>query len=176
MRYIIFLLVLAMCLPAYAAEDTLYDDFRKYDSVKVYIGEVIDSTGEPIDLKQFRAALKQALLDRKSIKFKIVDKKKEADLIIDAEITRYDYRETDPIDMIMGSAGVVLDLAKEDNYVATDVYFTVKDAGSGKVRWSKKVTSTITKKKIPVKEAPGMAFERASKRFTGKAFGKSKKR
>jgi len=152
---------------------SLYSMLSGLDEVKVYISEMTNSSGnKEVDTAALRTLLSKALDSRKSINFKTVGEKKNADIVIDTVIKEFIWTEDDPIDMITGAAAVAIDALKQENYGRVQAEFTVSNAKTGKVIWSDVEKATITDEKMSESESIGRLNERLVYVFIREAFSK----
>ena len=153
--------------------DNLYDTLSKKDQVRVFVHDAKDiSHAQKVNLKAARQGIEDALARRKSINFKIVPNKEDADIIVDCYIKEFVWMEEDPIDDVHGIAPLVMDAVMSANYARVQAEFSVLDGSSGKVLWKRTVKSTLTEKDMNEEKSLPMARERVIKVFMRKCFAK----
>ena len=179
---LMFILGLPVSLEAGARHETqhetLYYLIKGYLPVHVYIGEVINSSGNnQISTRDFRAALKKAFENRKSANFIVVKTPQEADISIAGEIIEYDYREIDPLDMAVGWPALLMDSLDESNYVALRVKYVVGDSQKqGRILWSKVLHPSITEENIPEETCLDDLLRVAAEQVVSKCFRRPRTR
>lgn len=130
----------------------------------VYIEPATNQAEAQLDPRQLDTALADALTQRKSMIFTLVDRRQDADCTIHAQIRRYEYREQDPVDMIMGWGAVAMDAMKKEPYATTVISVTVTPNG-GQRPWQDEIRGTVTQQGMTEAEAPARAFAKAAARF-----------
>ncbi len=179
---LIFVMSLPVLLEAGARHqtqhETLYYLIKGNRPVHVYIGEVINSSGNSqISIRDFRAALKNAFENRKSANFIVVKTPQEADISIAGEIIEYEYQEVDPLDMAIGWPALLMDSLAEDNYVALRVKYVVGDAQKqGRILWSKVLHPSITEENIPEATCLDDLLKVAAEQVVSKCFRRPRTR
>ncbi len=96
MRKIISLFFILICLTTtvYAYSNNLYEMFRDYQKIKVFLKEVIDQTGNPqVKTDIFKKVFRETIENRINITFIYVNDKKNADVIMTAKIKSYVFTE-----------------------------------------------------------------------------------
>lgn len=88
-------LIIVLSLIIFTAQaENLHEDFKGYSQIKVFLNEVSNDSGSAdIKPEMFRAVFKKVLANRKKIKFVCVNKEDDADVIVNAVIKRYDFKE-----------------------------------------------------------------------------------
>ena len=163
---------------ASAAEfDNLYPLFSHKSLVKICVSPLSDETGkekkaDPADLKK---KLEEALAARKSIRFQVVPKKEEAEIVVMARITEMVWMEKDPVDMFMGIGSAVMDAVIQEHYARMEALFTVQDAKTNQVLWEEKLKATVTHPTMSKAESVPMVDEDMVKVFLRECFGKRRR-
>jgi hypothetical protein len=121
----------------------------------------------------FKKAFEQALLNRKSVIFAIAKTPAESDVQISGVIKKYIYSEKDPIKPSASAATLILDAATTENFVEMEADFKVVDTKSGDTVWEDKVSTYIKKMMTPGESVP-LIYEKLSRNFLAKSFGKPK--
>jgi len=153
--------------------DNLYDTLSKKDQVKVFVHDAKDvSHAKKVNLKAVRQGIEDALSSRKSINFKVVPSKEEADIIVDCYVKEFVWMKEDPIDDVHGVAPLVMDAVMNANYARVQAEFSVLDVPSGKVLWKRTIKATLTEKDMNEEQSLPMARERVIKVFMRKCFAK----
>lgn len=96
MRRITSLFFILICLTTtlYAYSNNLYEMFRDYQKIKVFLKEVIDQTGNPqVEIDIFKSVFGETIEDRINITFIYVNDEKNADVIVTAKIKNYVFTE-----------------------------------------------------------------------------------
>ena len=154
---------------------TLYELYEG-KSVKVFIEEIKDSSPQhklnPPDVKR---KLAEALGNRKSIRFQVVEVSAEADVSIGVDLKDFYWTDHDPIDMLMGIGGAAADAAIREDYVKVEADFLVKELKKNSVLWKDRVIATITKKPMSEAERIPLVAEDLAKVFIRECFGKKRK-
>lgn len=157
------LLLGSWCLPEAAAEPPSFGGARR--EITVYLAPVENHSGvSSLNPQDMQAALREALLARKSLKFTIVDRIEQADLAIQAEILKYDYREHDPVDMIIAWGAAAMDAMKAEPYAAATVRMTVSPHGRDQ-GWQGHIRGTVTQSGMQEADAPRAAFAKTAQQF-----------
>ena len=96
MKRIIFLFFILTCLTTtlYAYDNNLYEIFKDYQKIKVFLKEVTDRTGNPqIETDIFKRVFGETIENRKNITFINVNDEKNADVIVATKIKNYIFTE-----------------------------------------------------------------------------------
>ena len=96
MRKIISLFFILICLTTtlYAYSNNLYERFRNYQKIKVFLKEVIDQTGNPeVEIDIFKNVFEETIENRINITFIYVNDEKNADVVVTAKIKTYVFTE-----------------------------------------------------------------------------------
>ena len=158
------------------AAESLYQELSRKSEVSIYVARPVNgsSHAQMNDTEPLRQALEKTLRERKSVHFNVVSDKSRAELTVETRITGYYWTDKDPVDMLMGTASIAMDIAIEEGYVRVDAECTVTENKSGKTLWRDTLTATVTGKQVTEKDAPGIGSEDLAKNFVRHAFGKSK--
>ena len=172
----LFLLVLLLFTSSLFAAQTgsLYAKFQG-KTVKTFVTEVKDATKDrEINPKLLKEKIEEALRNRKSIRFEVVQNAADADISIDTEVNEFMWTDHDPIDMLMGVGGTAMDAAQIEDYARLQADMTVTDHRSKKVLWKERVTATVTKKPMPRAESIPLISEDLAKVFMKECFSKKR--
>lgn len=152
----------------------LYDALKNKDQVKVFVHDTKDATkAQKMDLGELRREIEDALTSRKSINFKIVSQKEDADILITCDVKEFVWMEEDPIDDVYGLEGIVMDAVMTHNYARVQAVFSVLDGASGKILWSRKLKATLTQAEMDEAKSIPLINERIIEIFMMKCFSKS---
>ena len=167
-------IVLAMSTHGFCKDKTnLYNLFRKKAVTKVYIPPIENaSDSSKAGTDALMQELKDALINRKSIVFKIVDKKEDSDIVISCNLVTFLWSDKDPIDFIVGVYGVAYDALTTENYAFQEVVFTVTDTKKAKILWSKKLKIEYTKKSMTEDESIPLINKKTVRTFMRDCFSK----
>jgi len=172
----IFLVTLLISNEATAKRrKTLLEFFKERDVVKVYVKAITNSSeNSNLDIKALNGSIEDALRGRISQKFEIVKGEDLADIVMNIEVRELYWTDSDPVDMIIGTAGVAYDVITKECYVR--MRFTVNILNRAKKRrlWKERVVATITKKDMPEEESYNLINERAAKVLLEEMFKKPK--
>ncbi|MFH0731500.1 MAG: hypothetical protein V2A72_01085 [Candidatus Omnitrophota bacterium] len=168
------LLSVALTSPGYcASKRNLYNKFCGQKQVNVFVQDFVNATGEnKVDVKDLQQKLKDALDARKSINFTVVNSKEEADIVITCDVTKFQWLENDPVDMVYGVGPIAYDLLTDDNYAQLDTKFSVTDAKKNRLLWKDDVTVYITRKDMDEQASAPIVNEKCVKTFIRECFGK----
>ncbi|NQT90680.1 MAG: hypothetical protein HQ558_05450 [Candidatus Omnitrophica bacterium] len=156
-------------------EGNLYHQLKRMRVVKVYVEDITDSSEEAkVDAVDLKQELSDALRNRKTVNFEVVDNKKIADIIIVCDVLQYFWKEEDPLDMIMSSVTAVYDMLTVENYAFMEVVFTVINAKKGRKMWSKRMRIDLTKKQMSEADSILLINDRAVKVFLKDCVSKAK--
>ena len=173
-----------------ATEVNMNDLLTEAGKVKVYVGDVTDSSGDAGDmLAGIKKRLEDALATRMTIDFIIVSDKKKAALIVGCDVTEFVWMENDPVDQVGGLSSAALDVALRQNYARLQAKFFIKKGpegaylfkGKGKRIgrrphvWEQTVKATVTKTIMPEGESKPLIEERIVEVFMRKCFAKNAK-
>ncbi len=152
----------------------LYNLYRKKAETKVYVLPIEDLTnGNKSDAECLTRELKDALKRRKSVKFGIVEKEEDSDIIIGCDLMSFHWREDDPIDFIMGTYGIVYDLVTNENYAFQDVMFTVTHTKKNRVLWRERLKIDLTRANMTQEQSIPLINKKTAKIFIRDCFGKN---
>ncbi len=165
-----------LCSHSWAETGDLYERYSKSSEVKVHVStpKETDPKGV-IDTEAFKKALEKALVERKSIHFKVVEKASEATLSIEVDIQGFYFSEHDPVDMLMGVGMAAMDAAKQDHFARLEGVYRVLDAKDGRVLWKEALIASLTDEKMTEAESKIKILDRASDVFIKTAFGRKKR-
>jgi hypothetical protein len=165
--------LLAFSAVASGAETTnLYPLFHD-KAVKVHVAEVKDSTKEhEIDPTVIKRCIEQALKNRKSIRFDVVQDPSQAELQVDMDVTDFLWTDHDPADMLVGAAAIAYDIATIEDYARLQADMSVTDLKSGQVLWKERVMATITKKPMSRAQSIPLVAGELAKTFVKECFSK----
>lgn len=174
-NWLLALCVLCLaCQVSFASEGDLHKMGRDMPVIKVFIGDISNKSGhDPINASDFKNSLEEAIKNRKSVNFEIVKSLDISNIQITAIIKKYQYLKDDPITTYGTSWGFVLDAATSENYTELQVEFTVADSKSGNILWKQDVT-TFAKKMMSPEESIPLIYEKTSRTFLSKCFGKGR--
>lgn len=143
----VFLTAAALFLSAagWCESASLYPKYSGKADVKVFIGELKDNTGKnEADLAALKTALESAFTERKSIRFRLVPSKAEADIEVRAAVTEFYFTEQDPVDMIAGIGMAAMDAVKQEHYARIQADVSVLDAKNDRALWKSSLKATMT--------------------------------
>jgi len=156
--------------------NNLYNFALSAKKVSVYIGEFKSSNeAREIDADEIAAALKRRLEARKTINFNIVNRPEDADLSITGRLTKFMYRENDPIDIFI-PVGLVIDIFTDKNYARLEYEIEVFDLKKKRNVWKKRLRATATEFDMPREDAVSLLTDRAAYVFIKECFGRPKER
>ena len=142
--------------------------------IKVFLQNFVNESGQnQVSVEDFKKAMEMALLNRKSVIFAIVKTPAESDVQVSGIIKKYQYLKEDPIKPTASAAVLILDAATTENFVEMEADFKVVDTKSGKIEWEDKVSTYIKKMMTPGESIP-LIYEKLSRNFLAKSFGKPK--
>jgi len=168
----------------YAGRDNLYERFKDYYEIKVFLKDVIDETKNP-DVKTdvFRDVFTDALMERINIKFIPVDNENDADVIVRARIKEYVFTE-EPLPVraapvFINAISIIADTAEPKSAGRLAVDYEIQGPRDDKILFSyKKLTTEARKPRPDMKGEMGYihALRENINRFIFRAFYKQKKR
>jgi len=165
----------------------LYSMMSDAKEVKVYVAEVIDSSGQAADIRvSLRKSIEDALATRMTINFVPVSSENNADVVITCDIIERIWMKEDPLDQIHGIGPAAMDIAMSENYARMRAVFAVERGGKkvilkglrrffrrSNVIWKQELQATITKKVMPEKESIPLLEDRIVQVFMRKCFSKN---
>lgn len=164
------------CAPVLALQGSLYDKYNG-KAVKVFVAIPVNQSSETaLDMARLKSVIEEALRNRKSIKFEIVEEESAADLKVDINVTGFLWTDHDPIDMIVGIGGTAMDAAVIEDYVNLETVVSVTDMHSSEMVVSEKMTSSVTKKAMPRKDSCILVEKDFAENFVQTIFGKKRAR
>ena len=170
--YIFFLFLLTA--GSAQAGTSLYDAYSRQREVKIYVHEPARQEGvRELPLQDLRQSVMDALKNRKSIRFVIVDSAVDAQLTVEVQVKGYHFSETDPLDMLMGVGPAAMDAAKQDHFASMETRFVVKKNGS-EVVWDEIVRGSVTDATMTEPQSYPKVFEKSEVMFVRQAFGKKR--
>ena len=180
MKRMVFALVsMFLVVNAYAADNNLYERFEDYNEIKIYIHEVRNEAANPVvDEKLFASGFKEAFHSRKTLRFKVVDNKSEADVVIKAGIREYVFTE-EAFPLAISPLFVAADLINPKSSARLVVDYEIVDAKTGKVLTVFKNFTTYSRRlraKITEGEYYKETIRENARRFILAAFYKPKGR
>lgn len=157
-------------------DGNLYGKLSQMKAVNVYLADITDSTNgqNKVDGAAFKKTLEDALVTRMTLNFKPVTRKEDADIVITANVTEYIWMLPDPIDEIGGLETAAWDAANSEHYIRLYATFSVLDAKTGDVLWTKDIKGTVTDKNMTEQEGIEMVDDRIVKMFIRDCFSKKK--
>lgn len=159
-------------------EGNLYGKLSQMKSVNVYLADIKDSTNgqNKVDLAVLKKTLEDALVTRMTLNFKPVQRKEDADIVITVNVTEYVWMLQDPIDEIGGLETAAWNAANVEHYIRLYAIFSVIDAKTDGVLWTKDIKGTVTDKNMTEQEGIEMVDDRIVKMFIRDCFSKKKSR
>lgn len=143
-------------------------------SIKVFIGNFGNESGKnEVTAEGLKNTIAKALLNRKSVKFELVNAPEQSDVEISAVIKKYLYMERGPFKPSPSIGTTLLDAAATmtENYVEMTVNFIVTKSGTGEVLWKDSLMPYAKKKMTPV-ESIQHIYDKVAGHFVWKCFGK----
>ncbi len=167
-------IVLAMSTHGFCKDKTnLYNLFRKKAVTKVYIPPIENvSDNSKADADALMQELKDALANRKSIVFKIVDRKEDSDIAISCNLVTFFWSDKDPVDLLLGTYAIAYDMLTTESYAFQEVVFTVIDTKKAKILWSEKLKIDYTKKGMTEDQSIPLINKKTVKTFIRNCFSK----
>jgi hypothetical protein len=166
--------LLAAWQPVSAATVDISRFTQKGNPVKVYISDVRNSSGQQqVSADAFKKVLESSIKNRRSVKFQIVDNAASSDFQIAAVINKYNYSKADSVNSVAGPSALILDAVTTENYAEIGVDFTVTRTKDGAVAWKDNVLDYVEHTMTPEESIP-LVYDKVSRRFLWKAFGKAK--
>ncbi|MFH1996571.1 MAG: hypothetical protein ABIJ27_06185 [Candidatus Omnitrophota bacterium] len=156
---------------AYAGRENIVDYLDKKGAIKVYVKDLVNaSDSNEINTAALKRSFEEALAARKSHTFTIVQSRKDADIMIDVEVTEYVWTKDDPVDMVAGITTAAYDVLTKENYARIQVIAKVLNAVSGERIWRDKIKATVTSKTVTREESYGILYERIAKELLKRLF------
>lgn len=167
-------LVLVISSHGFCKDKTnLYNLFRKKAVTKVYIPPIENlSDNNKADADALAKELKDALSNRKSIVFEIVDRKEDSDIAISCNLVTFFWSDKDPVDLLLGTYAIAYDMLTTESYAFQEVVFTVIDTKKAKILWSEKLKIDYTKKGMTEDESIPLINKKTVKTFIRDCFSK----
>ncbi len=153
----------------------LYNLFRKKAETRVYIPPIENlSGGNKAGVACLARELKDALRKRRSIRFDIVEREEDSDIIIDCSLLSFCWSKDDPLDLIMGTYAIAYDLITTENYAFQEVKFTVTNTKKNKVLWGERLKIDLTRKDMTEDESIPLINKKTVKTFMRDCFSKNR--
>ncbi len=165
-----------ICSMAYARNEGLAGLVDSKDAIKVYLKGFTNDSGQGhISPEEFRKVLESSILNRKSVKFEIVNTPEASDVQISGVIKKYQYLERGPVKINPGAGTMLLEMAATatHNYAEMETEFIITDTKAGQVLWQDTINTYIKKVMTPAESIP-LVFDKLSRTFLWKSFGKKK--
>jgi len=144
------------------------------DTIKVYLDGFTNESGQDhVQADAFKKAVEKAIVNRKAVKFEIASAPEASDVRISCVIRKYLYSKNDPVTSCGGPLLLALDAATTENYVEMTADFTVTDSRTGAILWKDSVKSFLKDKMTPEESVP-LVYEKLSRDFLWRSFGKKK--
>ncbi|MBN2190687.1 MAG: hypothetical protein JW728_05700 [Candidatus Aureabacteria bacterium] len=178
----VFFVLSANTAVARRNERRLTDYINNMEVCRVCILDFKNSSGNAdASPEVHRQMLVNALRQRTSHNFMIVDNPSEADIVVNADIKKFLYSEEDPVyDGIIGMgmtpvnpAGLAMDIAMDQNYVENDIEYDITDS-KGRKLWNGTVDSNVTKSDMPLNDAVELVGQRSARNLFMKCFKKDR--
>ena len=159
---------------AMAEEGQLWRLAGKKGSIKTYVKEVVNQTGNSrVNAEDLKNTIETMLVNRKSTKFEIAKSPGESDVEISIVIKKYNYMEKGPFNASPGIETTLLDAAEtmSTNYVDMTANFIVMNSKTGMILWNETLDPYIKKRMTSAESLP-VIYEKMAKHFIWKCFGK----
>ena len=154
---------------------TIHDLFEKKEVIKAYVEPVVNSSGDDgVDVNAIRDEVEDALAARISQKFEIVNKKAQADILIDMNVVEYVWTEHDPVDMVAGVASAAYDALKDERYARMQVTARIVYVKTDRQLWQDRFKATRTSPAMTKEESYGFIYKKIAKIFIVRLFKKPK--
>ena len=141
--------------------------------VKVHLADVKDLTSaHAVDPALVKAKFEEAMKNRKSIHFQIVENPEEAQITIETILTEFLWTDHDPVDMLLGAGSAALDAAMVEDYARLEADITVTDVRAKKILWKDRVLATVTKKPMSRTDSLPLVTDHLAKTFIKNCFSK----
>ena len=147
----------------------------KNGSIKVFVNNPVNESGQGLIADSLRKALESALVNRKSVKFEIVKTPGESDVQVATVIKNFMYMEKGPLKPTPGIGTTLLDAAATitENYAEIAVDFIVTQSKTGLILWQD-ILSPYLKQKMEPEESIPLISGKVSSDFVWKCFGRPK--
>jgi len=172
---VVVLSMMNLC-PAFAQDETIGMLLKERIPVKVYIKSVVNESGkDQITAEAYKKVLETVFLNRKAMKFVIVNTPAESDIQVSVAIKKYQYLKRGPFKPSPGIDTMLLDAAASatENYVEMTAEYTVVDTRDGKTLWKSDVYEYVKRIMTPEKSIP-IIYDKISRTFMWKCFGKAR--
>ena len=166
---------IAVCSTPYGAQANELEGMAQSGRpIKVFVNGFSNESGQAeIRPEDFKTEFENALLNRKSVIFEIAAAPAESDVQISGVIKSYQYLEKDPLRPSPSTATLILDAVTTENFVEMFAEFTVVDTRTGETVWKDTVSTFIKRMMTPAESIP-LIYEKLSRVFLWKSFGKGK--
>ena len=146
-------------------------EFCEYKgTVHVYIEDIANSTGnDRIDVADLRKQFENIFKADTDYKFIIVNNPEDADAIMNVDIVKYYWTESDPLD-VPSIYGLVADAAIKEPYVRMDAVIRLRTPRSNMANWKERVIATITGQGLTEETSYEVANKRMAKMFIKELF------
>jgi hypothetical protein len=166
-----FLFVFIAAPSAFCAN--LYESYSKKGEVKVFVSQPENHSDKPaVKTAELKKSIETALQNRKSIRFKIVPTREEANIAIETDVVEFMWTDHDPVDMIMGVGAIAMDTAVVEDYARMTAQFKITDLKKQDVVWADKLKSTLTQKDMPESKSLDLIGDDMAKTLIKEAFAK----
>ena len=131
-RMFLSVVVAAVMFTGHVSAENLHDVFKDSTEIKVFLKSVANESGLPdVKVDQFKKAFKDALTDRLNVQFMAVQSEKEADIVVEANIVDYVYKNK-VMPRFYSAYSLVADVSAPKNYAKIVVDYKVLEPVSGK--------------------------------------------
>lgn len=179
MRKLLLLFALIFCaMNVYARDDNLYERFKSYREIKVFLGDIAsDAKESAAKADTFKKVFQDALCSRQGVKFICVDSNAGADIIIQARLKDYIFTEN-AMPMVFSSATLVGDALSPKSSGKLIVDYEVKTPDGKSLLSYRNFATEERKPKDDMKGEAGFtnSAAKSANRFLHKAFYKPKTR
>lgn len=163
-KILLFLILIFFTTSLYASRDNLYEMFKDYPEIKVFLKDVIDETENP-DVKTdvFRDVFEDVIKRRINIKFIPVVKEEDADVIVNSTIKEYTYTK-DPlpiraVPLVMMPFVAIADIVEPKSAAKLVVDYEIRRPEDNKTIFSyKKLTTEARKPQEDMKGEMGYIY------------------
>jgi len=178
-----YALLICACLlastpaPAAAREKLTYILTHK-EPVKVFLKDFVNESGQgKVSANILRNDVKNALVNRRSVRFAAVAKEEESDITVEAAVKAFRYMERGPVKITPGLGTTMLDLAASAtmNYADIQGSFVIREAGTGRVLHVEDVYIHL-KRKMTEDESVPLVLNKFARQFVVEAFGRPRGR
>ena len=175
--FALFVVLFSTCLVfnATAKDDNTTEARRNFNikkhKIKVYIDNFKNSSQESqIDLAEMKSIFKDTLIKRRDIVFLVATIPNDADMIIEPDIKKFEYKEVAPLNYFAGGTpGIVVQVLTKPSYAVIEVDFDIKDINNNK-NLIKNVKAELRKTNMPRHESYAYSMQEISKDFISEYF------